>query len=331
MLSSERMGRWERGSGSERVLAWALVGLVGAVGAPACTKRTEAEVVTQVCEPASNDCQEDTLRRCNDVGSGWDIVERCPPGTCIGAPACGGPVAPIASTEWVDCTPGSGGDLTKGDPPCKPVTESGVKIDPFEVTRSQYLAFWRATANGRNTLGLGVECDYKKTIPFTPSVEGWPTLSDAQARLPITGVDGCDARAYCRWAGKRLCGGTDGKPSREPFAARGTTPVNDAWQRVCETAPNDTGCNVRQNQGSASRPIAPVGSFPQCKTPGGVYDLHGNVAEIVDVCTDQFLLCRRSGGSAENYGVASDCASNENNYVPDNRRENTAGFRCCAD
>ena len=298
---------------------------------PACTKRTDAEIVSQVCEPASNDCQEDTLRRCNDVGSGWDIVKRCAAGTCIGEAECGGPVAPLASSEWVDCAPGSGGDLTKGDPPCKPVTERGFKIDPFEVTRSQYLAFWRATASGRNTLGLGIECAYKKTIPFTPSVDGWPTLSDAQARLPITGVDGCDARAYCRWAGKRLCGGADGKPSREAFATRGKVPVDSAWQKVCEAAPNDTGCNVRQHRDAPVQPIAPVGSFPQCKTPGGVYDLHGNVTEILDVCSDTHLLCRRSGGWAENYGDLSDCLSTENDYVPDNRRENHAGFRCCAD
>lgn len=298
--------------------------------APACTKRTDAEIVSQVCEPASNDCQEDTLRRCNDVGSGWDIVTRCAPGTCIGQPECGGAVAPLAPAEWVDCAPGSGGDVTKGDPPCKPVTEAGVKIDPFEVTRSQYLAFWHATASGRNTLGLPGDCEFKKTISFSPSVPGWPAVSTGDARLPITGVDLCDARAYCRWAGKRLCAGTDGKAVREAFPGS-DQPTNDAWQRVCEAAPNDTGCNVRPYKDAPAKPIAAVGSFPQCKTPGGVFDLHGNVTEMIDVCTDQFGLCRRVGGSADNFGIATDCPSAKADYVPINRRENDGGFRCCAD
>ncbi len=306
------------------------VALAALGAAPACTKRTDAEVVSQVCEPASNDCQEDTLRRCNDVGSGWDIVKRCPPGTCIGGQAeCGGAVAPLAPTEWVDCAPGSGGDVTKGDAPCKPVTEAGVKIDPFEVTRSQYLAFWHATASGRNTLGLPGDCDFKKTISFSPSVPGWPAVAEGDARLPITGVDVCDARAYCRWAGKRLCGGTDGKPVR--VASTNSDQPTNAWQRVCEAAPNDTGCNVRPHKDAPAKPIAAVGSFPQCKTPGGVFDLHGNVKELIDVCADPYGVCKRVGGSADDFGFATDCPSDGNDYVTPNRRDSDGGFRCCAD
>jgi hypothetical protein len=57
-------------------------------------------------------------------------------------------------------------------------------IDSTEVTNAHYAAFLAMSP--------------------TPS-SGWPAPVD-QGRHPVTFVDWCDAFAFCRWAGKRLCG-----------------------------------------------------------------------------------------------------------------------------
>lgn len=315
-------------------LAFALFAGSSAVG---CSKSTDAAVITPVCELGTFDCVEDTLRRCNDVGSGWDVVERCPPGTCIsGQNACGGPVTPLESSAWVACSPAATtpSDLQAGDAPCVPVAAGANKIDPFEVTRAQYLKFWHATADGRNTLGLAASCGFKEKVDHTPDIVGWPSLTEAEARLPITGVDFCDARGYCRWAGKRLCGGTDGKPIVVPQADV-CTEENRAfgeWGSACQ-AIDWARCNLESGN------LAPVGSFPECNA-GGVYDLFGNARELIDQCTDVYRQCRSVGdetGSEGNFAycqgppASPTCSAPATNYVPENRRDLKAGFRCCTD
>jgi formylglycine-generating enzyme required for sulfatase activity len=213
------------------------------------------------------------------------------------------------------------------------VSEGGRKIDPFEVTRSEYLAFWRATADGRNILGLPADCGFKSTVNHSPSIEGWPTLTEAEARLPVTGVDHCDARAYCRWAGKRLCAGDDGKPLRVPFDTRKTFTTTGEWQLACEAAAIVAStCNTTPN-GQPESKVAAVGSFPGCKSPSGTYDLFGNVGEWIDLCTDVNPQCRIVGGSSEFRPETMGCKSSDAryDYAPSSRRAGNLGFRCCAD
>ena len=329
--------RHRRGLARRWARAGMAVSLILGIASVACSKTTDAEVITPVCQLGTFDCVEDSLRRCNDVGSGWDVVERCPPGTCIsGQNACAGPVPPLESSAWVACAPAdtTPSDLEAGDPPCVPVAAGANKVDPFEVTRAQYLKFWRATADGRNTLGLPTSCGFKEKVNHTPDVVGWPSLTEAEARLPITGVDFCDARGYCRWAGKRLCAGLDGRPMIVPQGSLCGEAYRSfgEWGSACQ--PVDWArCNLETGT------LAPVGSYPECNV-GGVYDLFGNARELIDQCSDQYRQCRSVGDDTGSAGSSAYCQGPPESascnppaagYVPENRRDLKAGFRCCTD
>jgi hypothetical protein len=92
-------------------------------------------------------------------------------------------------------------------------------IDQTEVTQGQYLTFLEATGN--DTSGQTDYC-YKNTHLIYEDVEGdfaCPKGSWTPKETPdraLMCADPCDAVAYCKWAGKRLCGkvGGGGIPSK---------------------------------------------------------------------------------------------------------------------
>lgn len=306
----------------------ALSTFVAFLCASGCTKSVDATVVNQVCAPGTNDCNGDTLRRCNDVGSGWDIVKRCAAGTCTsGNDECGGPVMPLASTTWISCNKSSSADAIAGTMPCAPVNAGGTKVDPYEVTRSQYLAFWHATVDGKNIGGLPAACGFKEGgRGHTPDLAEWPSMKETETRLPITNIDWCDAWGYCRWAGKRLCGAANKKTYQGDAAATTAT----EWYAACSA--NGTRDHVygdfTKGTCNDAGSVAAVGTFPGCVSPENVYDLEGNVAEMTDVCSTQANgdTCRAEGGYVN--GVV---GCKVHGQVNRNQRLGDVGFRCCAD
>lgn len=110
---------------------------------------------------------------------------------------------------------------------------------------------------------------------------------------PVVFVDLDDARAYARWAGKRL-------PTDEEWqiAAQGPEAFKYPWGNTWETGR----CN-----GGESRSTTHVRAFPEGRTPSGLYDLCGNVWHWTESEHDdgrtRFSLIRggsfyRHGGSA---------------------------------
>lgn len=100
--------------------------------------------------------------------------------------------------------------------------------------------------------------------------EGW-------GNKPVTWVSLEDARAYAKWAGKRL--------PREwewQFAAQGTDgrayPWGSAWQPANVPAPD---------MGRTMRGPDPVDAHPQGASPYGVMDMVGNVWQWTDEFTDE--------------------------------------------
>ena len=131
-------------------------------------------------------------------------------------------------------------------------------IDEFEVTNADYQKFIDATGH--------------------PVPRHWETRKypEGEDNLPVVYVNWKDANAYCRWAGKRL-------PTEIEWekAARGTDARIWPWGNEFDI----TKCNVESWEGSGPKP---VGSYSQCVSPYGVYDMAGNVWEWTDSWYDAY-------------------------------------------
>ncbi|MBM4354030.1 MAG: formylglycine-generating enzyme family protein [Deltaproteobacteria bacterium] len=107
-------------------------------------------------------------------------------------------------------------------------------------------------------------------IPF----EDLSTLfKDPADWFPLNGADWFQLKAYCEWAGKRLC-----TEAEWEFAARGTD--NRIWP---------WGNEWGQTSGNAYLPaeedgfgwVAPAGQYPQSASPFGLLDMDANLMEFV--------------------------------------------------
>lgn len=186
---------------------------------------------------------------------------------------------------------------------------AGVCVDNTEVTEGQYREFL-AAKNG-DTSGQPPQCDFNHDwqLPseFTPVNE------------PRRGVDWCDARGFCEWAGKRMCG-----------------PIGSAWIKPAP-APHELGevCYAlfgttthEECRGGLVGSIRPVGSVPLCTgaPPNDqVFDILGNVTEWSGCYDDD--SCMTVGGGA---GGPFRCEQNRARRAID-YRDSIVGFRCCAD
>lgn len=146
----------------------------------------------------------------------------------------------------------------QGDPdesPAHPVYLKTYFIDLKEVTQSEYDRFVKMT---------------KREKPQVPVFE------EDVAKLigpdfPVVGIGWNDAFAYCRWAGKRL-------PTEAEWekAARGEGQRLYPWGKEFTYAYSNIG-----GDDDGFPYLSPVGSYEMGRSPYGVYDMMGNVAEWV--------------------------------------------------
>lgn len=211
----------------------------------------------------------------------------------------------------------------------------GYCIDATEVTNAQYATFLAANFP---TSGQDGWCAWNTT--YTPST-AWPaTGKDAN---PVVYVDWCDAYAYCKWAGKHLCGKIGGGANDYGDYAFAT---KSEWYNACSgggaqaypygntyDAAKCNGCKSSTN--CTTTTAIPAGTALGCEGGyPGLFDMSGNVNEWENSCDGQTGAndnCLMRGGAFNNnnaYGylkcaVAGWYSSRSATYA-------THGFRCCS-
>jgi formylglycine-generating enzyme len=201
------------------------------------------------------------------------------------------------------------------------------RIDATEVTAGQYAQFLAVEfAPGYFDSVLPAGCEFK--TDFTPT--GFPAVPPET--IPVTGVDWCDAYAYCHWAGKHLCGKIGGGPAELNEVQNAAT---NEWYRACSgggltnypyaVGYNPSACNTVDANWEQ---LTNVGSLATCQGGyPGIFDMSGNVWEWTNACNGNDE-CRRRGGSLYSNAVNARCGIDS--VRPRNYRADSQGFRCCA-
>lgn len=253
-------------------------------------------------------------------------------GTDTGPPDDAGPLGP--------CTVG-----TKGPKMVRVGTSANnFCIDSTEVTLGHYREF--TDAKGTDAGGQLPVCAWN--VSYAAGAGG------PDDNLPVAGVDWCDAVAYCKFAGKRLCGKHEGGSFKGAVSLTGLADFNThEWLLACSNVgqlrypyggiQQPTACNTGENDAGRTLPVA---SKPACAGGfAGVNDMIGNVWEWFDgpcvppdaggdaAAADsgpQKEECIVKGGSYAITGSNLGCASDGRGAARD-RRALDVGIRCCSD
>ncbi len=166
----------------------------------------------------------------------------------------GAPMVLISTGRfWMGSSDGEGDN---DEHPRHQVTLDAFYMDKFEVTVARYGEFMRATDKN------GSKPDY------------WDQVDSSKHRnLPVVGVNWYEARAYCKWAGKRL-------PTEAEWekAARGTDGRTYPWGNEQPTARlANFGQGFTTNV--YGERLAPVDSYEAGNSPYGLHHMAGNVWE----------------------------------------------------
>lgn len=154
-------------------------------------------------------------------------------------------------------------------------------------------------------------------------------------QLPAAGVNWFDAREFCQWRSARL-------PSEAEWekAARGTQGLEYPWGNDWNPKVTNTG-----DDGAWEEGIAPVGSYPDNKSPYGVYDMSGNVWEWVndwyepypdstfksELFGQKMRVIRGGGGGIGHYAISYFFRGATRQYSEPEMESDDVGFRCAKD
>ncbi len=216
----------------------------------------------EACDGVDNDCNGFVDDGCpSDLRSALVAIPAGP--TLIGSP----------DGQATGC-----GDDICDDLPQRTVTLSAYGLEATEVSNRQYAA---CVAAGR--------CSTPRTPANSPSA-GW-FADPARADQPVVWVSQVQASQYCAWAGRRLP--TEFEWER---AARGDSPQTHTRYPWGNGAPE--ACVTANLANCADSPSA-TGSYAPDRTAQGVFDLGGNVSELVAGRLDRMLYGRLRDGQQD--------------------------------
>jgi len=163
-------------------------------------------------------------------------------------------------------------------------------IDKYEVTNARFQQFVQATGyrtdperDGGGSVFTNGKWESLNTGETWRTPLGPGSSIDGLAEHPVVQVTWRDARAYCKWAGKRL-------PTEAEWekAARGTEGFIYPWGHQFDGKHLnfcDRNCDISGKDATVDddyRFTAPVGHYEAGKSPYGVYDMAGNAWEWVE-------------------------------------------------
>ena len=186
-------------------------------------------------------------------------------------------------------------------------------IDLYEVTNAEYEKFTSATQH---------------EIPYHWLNEKIPKNKENH---PVTYINWMDAKRYCQWKDKRL-------PTEKEWekAARGESGNIYPWGNVWVT-------NKSNHPYKSSVGTEPVGSYPNGRSPYGLYDMSGNVWEWVDSFylphpgntltrgeygTDKRVLKGGSWFDCLSYGCGLSAPTFNRSFFTPEVKNSSFGFRC---
>jgi len=234
-------------------------------------------------------------------------------------------------------------------------------IDTYEVTNKAYKTYILSTKrmmpfawvnNGyamteQNLQAMEVEklrkiaLDYFKLDVDTRVMEKQALLKAMQQqqlqldRLPVSGVNWFNAKAFCEWRAARL-------PTEAEWekAARGPDGLEYPWGNEWDPKITNTGDDGNWEEG-----LAPVGSYARNKSPYGAYDMAGNVWEWVadwyapysgstfksEAFGNKNRVIRGGGGGVGHYAISYFFRAATRQFSEPEMESDDVGFRCAKD
>ena len=209
---------------------------------------------------------------------------------------------------------------------------AGFCIDSTEVTRKQYATWLANSPSLEGQVELCAEVNLTYAPPPSCLGSGNVCKGDCDDH-PQVCVDWCDAAAYCKGVGKRLCSNKDGAPA-------GSTDLLDGEMYYACVAGSGNlfpygsegdvaKCNSSGNPFEGT--TWPVGDPDTCQSANpafaGVFDLVGNVAEWEDNCSEAGDCRFSSTQYRDGNGVGNCSMASVWNLMSVG---DMLGFRCCA-
>jgi formylglycine-generating enzyme required for sulfatase activity len=217
-------------------------------------------------------------------------------------------------------------------------------IDAMEVTQADYARFLKQTG-------------YR--LPHVAedwAEDGWnwtgPTPETGMESHPVVLISWYDADAYCRWKEKRLPTEAEWQAAALGAGENGRDyPWGDEYDNDALNHGREKSPNFDDSDGFAR--TAPVGSFPEGRTPNDVWDMFGNVWEFTaDRRVDDWGQLRTQGhgkhdelvdpsapgpalrvavrGGSFYFDFRPNPGGEWSSFVPEIRRK-SAGIRCAVD